>query len=331
MRRLAGLAWDSRGLLLGVAYGVPAAVLVMSDVPRGLAAAVGVVPAAVVGLPPTRSGRRFLAVLGFVVGVPIFVGSLVATVPPVAVAVLVLFGLAAGWLAERASRWGQLALSLGVPMVGVGLSYTDHAVAAELALIMIGGSLYACAVSMLWPESVAAPRLPAQAAPTMLYGLALGLAGAAAAAIGFALDFEHVGWAATAAMLVMRPARDMQQLRSVGRLISVVAGAIIGIAIARLEPLAIVYSLLTLGIVAVVAATNRSRWYITPAFTTLIVFLLLLESNPATAASRFGERVSETVLGVGLAYVFGLALPTGSSSRAVPGRPSTVTGHERGS
>ena len=39
----------------------------------------------------------------------------------------------------------------------------------------------------------------------MIYGLCLGLAGATAAAIGFALDFDHVGWAATAAMLVMRP------------------------------------------------------------------------------------------------------------------------------
>ena len=86
-------------------------------------------------------------------------------------------------------------------------------------------------------------------------------------------------------------------------------GAIIGIAIARLQPPAVVYSLLILAIVAVVAATNHSRWYITPAFTTLIVFLLLLESNPSSAASRFGERVSETVLGVGLAYLFGLALP----------------------
>jgi len=288
---------------------MPAAVLVLSDVPRGLGAAVGVVPAAVVGLAPTRRGRRFLAVLGFLVGVPIFVGSLVAPVPAVAVAVLILFGLAAAWLTRRGSRFGQVALSLGMPMIGVGLSYTDHATAAGLALIMIGGSLYACAVSMLWPESIAPPRAPAPAAPTMRYGLRLGLAGATAAAIGFALDLDHVGWAATAAMLVMRPAREMQQLRSVGRLISVVAGATIGIAIARLEPPAAVYSVLILTIVAVVAATNRSRWYITPAFTTLIVFLLLLQSNPSSAASRFGERVSETVLGVGLAYVFGLALP----------------------
>ena len=47
-----GLTWDRRGLLLGVVYAIPAAVVVLTDVPRGLALSVGVVPAAVVGLPP---------------------------------------------------------------------------------------------------------------------------------------------------------------------------------------------------------------------------------------------------------------------------------------
>jgi len=160
-----------------------------------------------------------------------------------------------------------------------------------------------------------APAQAAQAAPTTIYGLCLGLAGATAAAIGFALDLDHTGWAATAAMLVMRPAADMQGLRSIGRLVSVVAGAIIGIAIARLEPPAAVYSIVILAVVAVLTPTNRSRWYITPAFTTVIVFLLLLQSDAWSGASRLGERVSETLLGVGLAYIFGLALPDLMSRR----------------
>ena len=312
-----GLTWDRRGLLLGVVYAIPAAVVVLTDVPRGLALSVGVVPAAVVGLPPTRRARRFIAVLGVLVGVPIFVGSLVAPVPALAVAVVSLFGLGAAWLAQRATRLGQIALTLGVPMVGVGLSYTDRADAATLALIMIAGSLYAFAVSLLWPPSVAVPpSVAAPPPPTLLFGLRLGFAGATAAAIGFALDLDHVGWAATAAMLVIRPAREMQQLRSVGRLVSVVIGALAGVALARLGPASAVYSLVILVTVGVVAATNRSRWYITPAFTTFIVFLLLLHSNPGTAAERFGERVTETFLGVAIAYLFGVALPTlGSLSR----------------
>jgi len=48
---------------------------------------------------------------------------------------------------------------------------------------------------------------------------------------------------------------------------------------------------------------------VTPAFTTFLVFLLLLYSRPQDAASRFNERVVETLLGVGIAYAFGLGLP----------------------
>jgi hypothetical protein len=64
------------------------------------------------------------------------------------------------------------------------------------------------------------------------------------------------------------------------------------------------------------AGTHRSRWYVTSAFTTFIVFLLLLHSDPQDSAARFGERVSETLLGVGLACVFGLALPALMSHQA---------------
>jgi uncharacterized membrane protein YccC len=115
----------------------------------------------------------------------------------------------------------------------------------------------------------------------------------------------------------------MQKLRSVGRLLSVLAGALAGIAIARTEPPTIVYTIVILAAVALLAATHSSRWYITPAFTTLLVFLLLLYSDPASAPHRFGERVAETALGVGLAYLFGLALPRLAAhgrSAAVPGR-----------
>ena len=57
------------------------------------------------------------------------------------------------------------------------------------------------------------------------------------------------------------------------------------------------------------AATRPSRWYVTPTFTTFIAISLLLYANPADAQSRFNERVGETLLGVALAYVFGLLVP----------------------
>ena len=67
--------------------------------------------------------------------------------------------------------------------------------------------------------------------------------------------------------------------------------------------------------IAGAAGTHPSRWYVTPVFTTVLVFLLLLYSSPDDARWRFGERVGETLLGVGLAYVFGLALPAALSRR----------------
>ena len=129
-----------------------------------------------------------------------------------------MLAIGATWLAAR-TPVGQLALFFSLPMIGIGLSFTAGK-AGEVALLMIAGSLYACAVSMLWPER---PPPRARAGPTAMpeatlnYGIRLGLAGAVAAAIGFILDLDHVGWACAAALLVMRPVAEMQRLRSVGR------------------------------------------------------------------------------------------------------------------
>jgi uncharacterized membrane protein YccC len=65
------------------------------------------------------------------------------------------------------------------------------------------------------------------------------------------------------------------------------------------------------------AATVGSRWYIAPAFTTFLVFLLLLYGNQDQAPRRVAERVLETLFGIGVAYVFGILVPRlrGSSLR----------------
>ena len=57
------------------------------------------------------------------------------------------------------------------------------------------------------------------------------------------------------------------------------------------------------------AATRGSRWYVTGAFTTFLVILLLVYGAPSEAESRLVERVGETLLGVGIALVFGVVLP----------------------
>jgi uncharacterized membrane protein YgaE (UPF0421/DUF939 family) len=305
-----GLSWDPNGLLLGAAYAVPAAVVMFNDIPRGLSLAVGTIPVAVTGLASTRRDRLRSAFLGVFVGVPILLGSTLASVPWLAVVILFLLAVAAVALARRAGRLGQIVLSLGLPMVGIGFSYDDIATGAALALIMVAGSLYASLVSLLWPEFEKPMAVPASPPPPSFdYGVRLGLAGATAAAIGFALDLDHVGWACAAALLVMRPSAEMQRVRSIGRLLSVIIGALVGIAVAHAEPPAVVYSTVIVAALALLAALHGSRWYVTPAFTTLLVFLLLLYSDPASAGHHFSERVIETFVGVGLAYLFGLAGP----------------------
>ncbi|MGZ4197039.1 MAG: FUSC family protein [Solirubrobacteraceae bacterium] len=167
-------------------------------------------------------------------------------------------------------------------------------------------------VSMLWPERSPPTRPTATAPgskPTIEYGIRLGAAGATAAAIGFLLNLEHVGWACAAALLVMRPNADMQRLRSAGRIFAVAAGALAGAGLVRLHPAAAIYSLAVIAVIAAAGATHRSRWYVTAAFTTFLVFLLLLYSEPQTATKRFNERVLETLLGVAIAYFYGLAVP----------------------
>ena len=59
----------------------------------------------------------------------------------------------------------------------------------------------------------------------------------------------------------------------------------------------------------------------TPTFTTFIAISMLRYANPADAQSRFDERVGETLLGVGVAYFFGLvvsAVGRGSRLRVPP-------------
>lgn len=270
-----GLVWDWSAASLGAIYALPGAVVILSDRSRGLALVLGVLPAAIVGLMPTRRGRLTIIVLGFAIGLPLLVGGLLADVPVLAVAAIAALGIGPALLAARV-RIGQVAMTLSLPMADVGLSYPGLGKAAGLAGLMVLGSIFGCVVSMFWPERTPAQAPAAAPKPTLGYGVRLGAAGATAAAIGFLLDLEHVGWACAAALLVMRPTAEMQRLRSVGRIIAVAIGALAAIALLRLTPAAWIYSLAAIAALAACGATHRSRWYATPAFTTFLVFLLLL-------------------------------------------------------
>jgi Fusaric acid resistance protein-like len=322
-----GLAWDWAAAAVAVVYALPAGVLAAENPSLGLALAVGVLPAAIMGVAPTRRARLAVIGAGVLIGVSMFVGGALASVPVLAVVAIALLGVVTAGFAAR-SRLALVAMTLSLPMVGVGLSYGELSEAAGMAALMVAGSAFACALSLLLPRRDVSGRaaLAAPVAPTLEYGARLGAAGATAAAIGFALDLDHVGWVCAAALLVMRPAADMQRLRSVGRILAVTAGAFVAIALLRLDPATIWYGLAAMVAIAGAAATRRSRWYVTPAFTTFVVFLLLLYSDPDAAGTRLVERLGDTLLGVALAYVFGLALPALLARRNSPQLAGGVAG-----
>jgi uncharacterized membrane protein YccC len=175
------------------------------------------------------------------------------------------------------------------------------------------GSVYAWLVSLPWPEQPAV-QPPGKTGmpgwrPMLDYGIRVGLAGAVCAAGGFALDLDHVGWPTAAALLVMRPAKEMQQLRSIGRPISVCVGALVAIGLIEIGASEAALAAATALAVIAATATVGSSWYITPLFTTLLVFLLMLYGAPQQASGRFWERITETLAGVAVAYFFGLLVP----------------------
>ena len=75
------LRWSWSDALLGVLCALPAAAVTLNDVSRGLAFAVGVLPALIVGVQPTRRRRPLVIVVGSLIGASIVVGSLLSRQP----------------------------------------------------------------------------------------------------------------------------------------------------------------------------------------------------------------------------------------------------------
>lgn len=304
-------AWSGVGARVGALAAIPAVVVAFSDIGAAAAIGVGVLPAAVVGIPPRRRQRVVLLISGLLIGVPMMAGSLAAPYPVVAVPLI--FGLALGAVllagVPRLARLGLLMMTLAVPMVGVGLSYDDVSESAGLTLLFFAGSALVFLIALLLPQREPEARDKPAQGPGIGYGLRLGAAGALAAAIGFALDLDHVGWACAAALMVMRPARGVQISRMIGRLVSVISGGVLAVLLIETSPPTVVYALAFGLALTLAAATRGSRFYILPTFTTFFVIMLLGFSNPDSAPSRLFERINETALGVGIALFFGILLP----------------------
>jgi uncharacterized membrane protein YccC len=290
------IAWSWTNALMGAACTLPAAaVIAFGDPQKGLAWAIGVLPAAVIGVLPRRKDRLKTLFVGVLFGVFIVLGSLLAQNAVLAVAGMFALPLAAAMLAAKRPL-GLIALTLCAPIAAVGLSYTDVSETIGIGLLMIAGSALAALLTWLfWPETEPAPKRRAELmdkTQALDYGIRLGLAAAVATGIGFAIHTDHVGWVAGATLFVMRPTADMQELRSWGRVASVFVGALAAVTLLHYHPADAVLAATTLAALAGVAATHGSRWYVTPFFTTFLVIQLLLVSDYSAAVAhwRFWER-----------------------------------------
>jgi hypothetical protein len=307
------IAWSWRNVAHGVLLALPAVVASVFDPSLGLPLAVGVLPAAALGLRSSRRERALVILVGVVAGASIFLGSLVAARAVLAVVmVFVLCVVVAAMTADPARGLAPLMLMLGLPLYGAGLSESSWTTGLAAGLLMVGGSLYGWLVSLAWPEGEHAPRPARVAAPRsamLVYGVQIGLAGAAGAALGFAFGVDHPGWACTAALLVSRPDRRQLDARGWGRGASVVLGAVVACTIAALSPSNLVIAVLVLVTLAAGSGTSGSRWYVFPVFSTVLVLSMLLLDESESAAHWFLERVGLTLLGVALALVAAWFVP----------------------
>ena len=320
----AAVIWSWPHALIGVAYAIPAAVVALHDPAVGVPLAVGVLPAAIVGIPDRRAARIIILVIGILAGASLFFGGVLAHLPLAGTAALLVATVIGAALLASALPAGRVVLVLCAPLVAAGLSYTDYTSSAATFLLLSLGAGYAYLVALLWPARSASerPQTPLPPRAAMLdYGIRMGLAAAIVYGIAASLDLDHPGWAPAACLLVARPQLNLLQSRGLGRVLSVIIGALLGALLLKADPSNLTFAIIAIAVLAAAAATAGSRWYITSAFTTLLVFLMLFNGHLDQTTAKFNERVGETILGVIAAYLFGWA------SRPPRPTPNTELGH----
>jgi uncharacterized membrane protein YccC len=305
------LVWSRRGATFGLFLALPGAVVIATGhVKPGVELLVGTLAAALIGVQPSRARRKALLVVGLLFAVSISLGALLATEPWLAVPGIAVVALAAAHVAAE-KPFGTVAMNLCLPIMGIGFSY-DVAGAAGFGLLIIAGTIYGYLVSLAFKEY---PPPPAPGREMLTrdeargYGIVLALTAGTSALVGFTSNVDHVGWVVGAALLVIRPSRELQRVRSVGRIVAVYIGALLAAPLIVLGAPLWVFVLAAPAALVGVAAMHTSRWYVNAGFTTFLVIILLTYGESGSTGHFVAERTAETLIGVGIAYFFGLAVP----------------------
>jgi hypothetical protein len=317
------LVWNRRGAVYGLLLAVPGAVVIATGHVRpGVELLFGTVVAALVGVLPSRAKRKAMLVIGLLFAVSITLGALLATEPWIAVPGIALVALASARVAAG-KPFGVLAMNLCLPILGIGFSF-DVRGAVGLSLLILAGTAYGYLVALAFKEYPAPARAATQ--PMSLeeargYGVVLALTAFTSALAGFTLNVDHVGWVVGAALLVIRPSRELQHLRSIGRIVAVYAGALLAAPLVVFDAADWVFVVTCSAALVCLAALHTSRWYVNAAFTTFLVIVVLTYGESGTVRHFVVERTAETLIGVGIAYFFGLAVPKLFALR----RPESLT------
>ena len=118
---MSNLVWSWRNAAFGALMSSVAVVVILSgEVENGLYLLIGALPAAILGLPPRRSDRRRVMIIGVLFAVSVLVGSVLAQWAAVAVVGMFLMGLGAALLATR-KIFGYAVLTICLPLAATGL------------------------------------------------------------------------------------------------------------------------------------------------------------------------------------------------------------------
>lgn len=308
------LAFSSSDALHAFFGVLPAFVLILQgNVPVGVAFAIGLLPASLLGIGASRKLRVIYAIFGCMFGLGVFAGSLLTLLPSIWLAGLALAAVAYSSVQLAAKREiGVVLLALVVPSIAVGLGY-EPSTAVGLSLAFILGSLWSGAVSLFWPVQKAVPQKSVDFVihHPKVYGILLGLAACTAAVVGYYFDPLYAGWTATATMLIMRPIDGMVRLRGIGRALSTVAGTISAIVLVQADlPQVLLAATLSASVMFVIS-TRTSRWYIVPFATSfLILTVISYETENLGLIQQTGwNRIADNLLGAAIALFYGYIVP----------------------
>ena len=142
-QRPGNLVWSWRNAAFGaVISAVAVIVIVTGDVEHGLYLLIGAIPAAILGLPPHRTDRRKVIIIGALFAVSVMVGSILAQWAAVAVVGMFLMSLGAALLATR-KELGYAVLTICLPLAATGLTYDGLDDSAGVSALFIIGSAIA--------------------------------------------------------------------------------------------------------------------------------------------------------------------------------------------